>query len=104
MDNARWMVILSVVVSMMLTLTLLNRYARSQRPETPVVVEETSQAAAPRAAEVRRPQVHHSSRGVIPTYHKVSFPKPAAHTFAVDQPKDAEKMKESLKVEGNLIR
>lgn len=104
MDNARWIVVLSVVFSMMLTLTLLNRYARNQRPDTPVVVEQTTQTAAPKATEARRPQVNLSSRGVIPTYRKVSFPKPAAHTIVVDQPKDAEKMKESLKVEGNIIR
>ncbi|PKL46124.1 MAG: hypothetical protein CVV42_17745 [Candidatus Riflebacteria bacterium HGW-Riflebacteria-2] len=104
MDNARWIVVLSVIVSMMVTLTLLNRYARQQPTDVPKAVEQVTKVSAPRVSEVPRPEAGLSSQNEIPNYSKISFPRPAAHTLTVDQPKDFEKMKESIKVEGNIIR
>ncbi|OGK12640.1 MAG: hypothetical protein A2W80_09120 [Candidatus Riflebacteria bacterium GWC2_50_8] len=104
MDNARWIVVLSVIFSMMVTLTLLNRYTRQQHADVPKAVEQVSKASAPRVVEARRPEVGLSSGNDVPKYSKITFSRPAAHTITIDQPRDFDKMKESIKAEGNIIR
>jgi len=103
MDNSRWIVVLSVVFSMMLVLTLLSRYARKQTPEVAVTVEQVRQPSSSRT-EVRRPQVAPSRKGVVPVYSHISFPKPAAHTLVVEQPAELDRIKQSQRVEGTIIR
>ncbi len=104
MDNARWIVVLSVILSMMVTLTLLKRYAGGPRLETPTTVENVAQTESARPAEQNRSVISLPSRREIPRFGQVSFPKPAVHTFSVDQPRDFDKMNESIKNEGALIR
>ena len=104
MDNARWIVVLSVIFSMMTVLTLLNRYTARLRPTTAVAGEEKAANIRHVAAVSKPAVVERSSRREIPRFGKISFTKPAAHTLMVDQPRDFEKMSESIKVEGNIIK
>jgi len=104
MDNARWLVILSVVISMMATLTILNRYSLRQPSEKVATVTEGAAGVQQRPVEINKPVVNRPSRREIPKFSQISFPKPAAHTIAVDQSRDIEKMNESLQNEGNIIR
>lgn len=104
MDNARWLVILSVVLSMAVALTLLNRYSASLRPAIKMSAGENVVAVQQRPAEINKPVARKSSRREIPRYSQISFPKPAAHTLVVEQSREIEKMNESLNVEGQIIR
>lgn len=83
MDNARWFVILSVVFSMMVTLSLLNRYAGGQQPKQEVVSQQAV-ANAPRNAETVKSVVNRPTRREIPHFGQIRFSKPAAHTLVID--------------------
>ncbi|MBU1107455.1 MAG: hypothetical protein KKB51_12365 [Candidatus Riflebacteria bacterium] len=104
MDNARWIVVLSVIFSMMAVLTLLNRYATRLSPATTVTGEENA-GSVKHVTAVNKPAVVKRSSGrEIPRFGQISFPKPAAHTLMIDQPRDFEKMRESIEVEGCIIK
>ncbi|HAE38830.1 MAG TPA: hypothetical protein DCG57_09355 [Candidatus Riflebacteria bacterium] len=104
MDNARWLVILSVVISMMATLTILNRFSPRLLPDKAVADTGSSDAARQRAVAANNPVINRVSRREIPKFSQISFPKPAAHTFVVEQSREIEKMNESLNVEGQIVR
>jgi len=104
MDNARWLVVLSVIFCMAVTLTLLNRYAGGSRQSAPVVLEQKEQTASTSTARSSKPQENRKSRRKAPRFSETSFPKPSAHTFAVESPQEVEKMNAELKVTGKIIR
>ncbi len=83
MDNARWFVILSVVFSMMVTLTLLNRYAGIQLPKLAIVSQPDAERPVP-ITKVSKPVVNLPTSREVPRYNRISFPKPAAHTLTID--------------------
>lgn len=104
MDNARWLVVFSVVLCMAAALTLLSRYSAGLRPAIKASAGETVVAVQQRPAEINKPAARKSSRREIPRYSQISFPRPVAHTLVVEQPREIEKMNESLNVEGQIIR
>lgn len=103
MDNARWIVVLSVIICMMVTLTLLKRYAGNPQLVTQTTVSEEKKVTAARPVTTRA-VVPSSGRREIPRFGKISFPKPAPHTLAVEQAADLRKIGEANNKEGVLIR
>ncbi len=104
MDNARWLVVLSVIFCMAVTLTLLNRYAGGSRQPGPVIDEKKEQITRTPADRSSQPQENRQSRRKAPRFTEVSFPRPAAHTFVVESPQEIDRMNADMKVEGKLIR
>jgi len=104
MDNARWLVVFSVIFCMAVTLTLLNRYAVGSRQSAPVVGEQKEQTTTTSAATSSKPQENRQARRKAPRFTEVSFPRPEAHTFAVESPQEIEKMNAEMKVKGRIIR
>lgn len=83
MDNARWIVVLSVIFSMMIALTLLNRYAGLQEAKLTAVSQQPAEQSV-RRTETSKPAVNRPSRREIPHFNQISFPRPAAHTLTID--------------------
>jgi hypothetical protein len=103
MDQARWVGVFSVIICMLVTLTVLYRSSRN----TAKIVE-TAQNSTVESSDSRSAMVAVSSSDTVSgfrerrKYGRISFPRPAAHTVAVDSDNDFSRNSELLLTEGKI--
>lgn len=85
MNQARWLVVFSVIICMIGTLTILSRISSSSKPmvQNEAVKEESPEiVVGPDKAETRKIGPARKK------YGQIKFSKPPAHTFAVESAAD----------------
>lgn len=101
MDNARWLVIFSALISMIAVLTFMNRFSTDARvlpAATPVI------QIAEQKSVVYEPKTDLIKRGAVrKKYGQIKFSKPPAHTFAVESNDEFRKMDASQKDSGRIL-
>lgn len=98
MDQARWIVIFSVVVCMVATLTLLQRYA----PKSMAVIEKPEVADVAQMP-VARPVDKSISSGKTINYGQIRYPEPPVHVFSVGNAAETAKEAELMSDDGKII-
>ena len=100
MDQARWMVVCSVVICMIAALTLLQRYAvETAAPTAPLV-------ALPEVVEkavMAAPDNSGSEAAISNGYSQIRFSKPPSHVFSVGDTSEITKESESIKTSGRIL-
>lgn len=99
MDQARWLVVFSVIICMMAALTILSRIHSYSRP-----VAQNEVVNAPPPVVAVSPE-RTETKKVGPArkrYGQIKFSKPPAHTFAVESAADFGRS-ETLNVDAGKI-
>lgn len=97
MDQARWLIVFSVVVCMTVTLALLQRYAsQPQSAEVPLEVSAPEIIATP----IERRQIETFKNSITPS--SIKYPKPPAHIFSLAAPADAAKEEVAFRDQGKI--
>ena len=83
MDQARWFVVLSVVVVMLTVLTLLSRHSQ---PSTPASQTQTVKSEAQTSQPQQTERAYTASKRKIrqPSASSIKYSTPPKHVFAID--------------------
>lgn len=96
MDQARWLVVFSVVVMMIVSLSLLHRFSQVEK------VEVAPATPGKTAAASWQSQSQSSSRPVANS-GKIRYSKPPAHVFSVENSAKFAEEQEQMKDKGKII-
>lgn len=99
MDQARWMIVFSVVICMVLTLAMLQRFVPApaeveQQQET--VVENVERVVTPAAAE--------DQPRMSVNYGEIRYPEPPAHVFSIGDSAESAKEAEMIVDDGKILQ
>lgn len=98
MDQARWLIVLSVVVCMSLTLGLLQYFAGSEP------VEEISEAISDAPAEEVLPALRVAAEPAAPvSLAEIRYPEPPAHIFSSVSQAEHDHESNSFANEGKIL-
>ena len=98
MDQARWLIVLSVVVCMIAVLAFLHRNSRQPEKVAPVSVGSSSSTGSPFVSKYKPPTKSGSSG-----FQSVKFSRPAPHTFAVDSSASFSAEETEMKDRGRIL-
>lgn len=98
MDQARWMIVLSVVVCMSLTLGLLKFFAGTAPVE---IVQDELPAAS--SAELPPTLVIEKGTSGSQSLREIRFPEPPAHIFSVAGQSEINRETEDFANEGKIL-
>jgi len=101
MDQARWLVILSVLLSMTVTLTLLQKFNRPAAKTREV--SESAIRNTPGISGIGQKSASSRENTGVKRYREVTFSQPAIHTVAVDGQSEFARFDELLQREGKVM-
>jgi hypothetical protein len=99
MDQARWLVVFSVVLSMIVTLTLLHRYAGARQTEQITGLQPVNQVVK----EVPGPVALKADKTKWRPPAKIEYSEPPPHTFVLETPQDFSLENEEKKSKGRIL-
>lgn len=99
MDQARWLVVISVIFFMFATLTLLSRLNQPSNKERlmDVVATETLQKDSAGLTSLVRSKGRRFGKG------EITYSKPPEHVFAVDSESDIARNEKNMRTSGKIL-
>lgn len=101
MDQARWLILLSVFLSMTVTLALLQKFSR-HAPQTVEISASNLNGRSETSQKADQGSPMRKDTGVR-RYREVKFSKPAAHTISVEGQSEFAGFEKLLQNEGKII-
>ncbi len=100
MDQARWLIVLSVVVVMSTVLSLLHHFSEKS-PKTIVNIDNPAKISTQKSSE---PYLDSKVPGVARPIRKIRYSKPPSHVFSVETRTEFTKENELIKDKGKIIK
>lgn len=98
MDQARWIVIFSVLVCMVATLTLLQRFA----PKSSALIDKP-ESVADSQLPVTKSADNNVIAGKSINYGQIKYSEPPAHVFSVGNAAETAKEAEMMSDDGKIL-